>query len=530
MKATKVIALLMVLLMGLGSVSLAEDKPATWLSDELVEIRIMREENASQPIKADSVKLKYLEELLNIRLIVEAVPAASYADKKQVLIATDSMPDIMKVQRADVNTFARDDMFVNLSEHKDEMPNFFAIYDSDPSYAMLNVEGDCFAVPTIRRASDNDSRFTIGGQLPVIRVDLLEKYGLATPTTFDELYEVLKVFKENDPDAVPMTNRKGGSTTATRKLLDTMAYPLGAGSEMYYDEDLGGEWFYGPATENFKAVLSYLNKLYAEGLLDPDYATMTVDLWKEKMSSGKALMYFDNNGFASQFTIALKTIDPSYKLGVIPTLENTIGQTRNFLYSMDWVDQAWVISASSDKIDVCLKYLDWCFSDEGADVNGYGIEGETFEYVDGEPRILESLLAKYAATGSSTAYYDIQSDLGVGLLDIAPYVDIGCQVQMQNYQLTEQELAEYEQTKIMCDADEGLRFPLITPPLSEEQTERFNQLKAAVENLVWQEIDKYIMGVEPIDNYDKVIAAARAAGATEMEQIYNDAWNAALGN
>ena len=51
----------------------------------------------------------------------------------------------------------------------------------------------------------------------------------------------------------------------------------------------------------------------------------------------------------------------------------------------------------------------------------------------------------------------------------------------------------------------------------------------AVENIVWQEVDKYITGQEPIENYDKVIEAARAAGATEMEEIFNTAWNTALG-
>ena len=51
----------------------------------------------------------------------------------------------------------------------------------------------------------------------------------------------------------------------------------------------------------------------------------------------------------------------------------------------------------------------------------------------------------------------------------------------------------------------------------------------AVENIVWQEVDKYITGQEPIENYDKVIEAAKAAGATEMEEIYNAAWDAALG-
>ena len=66
------------------------------------------------------------------------------------------------------------------------------------------------------------------------------------------------------------------------------------------------------------------------------------------------------------------------------------------------------------------------------------------------------------------------------------------------------------------------------PPLDAEQTERYNELLVAVENIVWQEVDKYITGQEPIENYDQVIEAARAAGATEMEEIFNTAWNTAL--
>lgn len=531
MKATtRLLALALVLVMALGLTAHAEEKPSTWLSDELVEIRIMRDENASQPIKLDSTKVKYLEELLNVRLVIEAVPAASYADKKQVLIATDNMPDIMKVERKDVAAYARDGMFVNLSEHAEQMPNFFKVFDRNESYNMLRVDGDVYGVPTLRRMpEEGGSEIVVSGQLPIIRTDLMEAYDLENPASFADLVDVLAVFKENNPDLIPLTNRKGGTTTATRKVMDTMAYPLGSGAEMYYDEDLGGQWIYGPGHENFKEVLKYLNELYEKGLLDPDYATNTVDLWKEKMSSGKALMYFDNNGFASQFTIALKTVDESYKLGILPTMTNSLGQTRNFIYSLDWTDQAWVVSASSDKIDVCLAYLDWCFTDEGADVNGFGIEGETFEYVDGKPQILESVLEKYAATGSSTAYYDIQSDLGIGLLDVTPYVDTGAQDQMQVYQMSEAEREEYYATMEMCRADEGLRFPTLNPPLSEEQTERFNELKTAVENIVTQEWDKYIMGLEPIDNYDKVIETVRAAGAAEMEEIYNTAWAEALG-
>lgn len=507
--------------------AMAEQQPDTWFSQETVTLSIMRDENPSQTIDPNSLKVQTVKEILNIALDVQTPPKDSYADKKAVLIRTDDMPDIMFLDQADVQNYARDDMFVNLSEHKEQLPHLFALLESNPSYSMLTIDGSFYAAPTLFRASPHDG--ALSGQFPVIRTDLLEKYNLEAPKTFDELYEVLKVFKENNPDAIPLTNRKGGSTTSTRKVMDTMAYPLGSGSTMYYDEDLGGQWVYGPAHENFKAVLSYLNKLYSEGLLDPDYASNTVDQWKEKMSSGKALMYFDNSGFASQFNVALKTIEPDANLGVIPTMTNTLGQTRNFRYDLDHTTQAWVISSSTDNLDACLAFLDWCYTDQGADVNGYGKEGVTFEYVDGHPAIKEEILAEIAATGSSTALYDIQAKYGLGLLDISPYNDTGAQSQMEAYLMDDEAKASYEATKEMINNDSGLRAPVMEPPLTAEQTERYKALKTRVEDMVYQEIDKYITGEAPIDNYDEVIKAAREAGAAEMEDIYNTAWKAALG-
>lgn len=520
---TRLLALVMclALVMSLVPAAQAEEKPSTWLSDELVEIRVMRGENAMQPILNDTVKLKTIEEMLNIRLIVEVAPQASYDDKKGALIATDDMPDLMWVKLDDVRKYARDDMFVNLSEHRDEMPNLFALLDADPSLKALTVDGDFYHAPVLQRLNP-DSR--LSGNLVNIRTDLLAKYNLPVPTSYDELYDVLLAIHEQEPNLIGVTDRKG-----TRKLMDCMAYPLGSGSTMYYDEDLGGQWVYGPAHENFKAVLSYMNKLYTAGLLDPDYATNTKDQWAEKLASGMAICTVDNDGVVRDYNVALKTVDPSYSLDVIPSLTNSLGQTRNVTFNIDWTDQAWVIATSSEKQDVCIKFLDWCYSNQGADVNGFGKEGVTYDVVDGRNIVKQELLEEYAKNGANAAY-DIQSALGVGLNDITPYVDTGLQDQIQIYMRgSDEEIAAYRDLIASIAADKGLRAPVTNPPLSADDTERYNELLVKVENLIWQEVDKYIIGEEPIENYDKVIEAAKAAGATEMEEIFNNAWKAMLG-
>lgn len=531
MKLNRLTALVLALAMALSLVTVAqaEEKPSTWISDELVEIRIMRDENPNQPIKLDSIKLQTIEELLNVRLVVEAPPKASYTDKKSLLIATDDMPDIMYVEFNDVRAYARDGMFVNLSEYRDQMPNLFGLMDANESLSMYTIDGDFYSAPTLYRDNPDAAR---SGQLVNFRTDLLEKYDLPTPTTWDELYEVMLAIKEKEPDLVGMTNRKAGNTTSTRKLLDCVAYPLGSYSTIYYDEDLGGQWIYGPAHENFKEVLAYLNKLYAAGLLDPDYATMTKDQWTEKMSSGQAMCTIDNDGVVRNFNVALQTIDPTWKIDVIPTLTNSLGQTRNTYYAENRPENAWVISASSDKIDLCVKFLDWCYSEQGTDVNNFGKEGVTYDVVDGKKVFKEELLAQYAANGAN-AIYDMSSALGIGLLEVTPRYDTSPDQQMALYLKGSEEEREAYRAQLQAILnDEGLRdVSTVTtpPPLSAEQTERYNELLVNVENIIWQEVDKYITGQEPIENWDKVIEAARAGGATEMEEIYNAAWDAALG-
>ena len=529
MKMNRLVALLLVLAMTLSCASAFAE--GSLLSDEVVELRVMRDENPNQPIKADTISLQTVLEKTNVKLIVEAPPKASYADKKSVLIATDDMPDIMYVDFADVQTYARDGMFVNLSEYREQMPNLFALLDANPAMKIAHtVDGQFFSAPTMYRANPDAAR---SGALVNIRVDLLKKYNLPTPTTWDELLDVLVAIKEKEPNLIGMTNRKAGNTTATRKVLDVMAYPLGSHSTMYYDHDLGGKWVYGPAHENFKAVLTYLNKLWEAGVLDPDYASMTKDLWTEKLSSGQAIATVDNDGVVRNFNVALQTIDPNAEIAVIPTLTNSLGQTRNLYYAENRPANAWVISASSENIDLAVKFLDWCYSEEGTDVLNLGKEGVTYDVVDGKKVFKDEVLAQYAANGAN-AVYDMSSALGIGLLSFTPRYDTSPDMQMALYlKGSEEAKAAYRAQLQGIMGDAGLRDTAsvtTAPTLSADQTERYNELLVNVENIIWQEVDKYITGQEPIENWDKVMEAARAAGATEMEQMYNDAWNAVMGN
>jgi len=491
------------------------------LSDTLVTITAMRDENAAQPIKTDTVVLQYLEKELNIKLEIEAVPKANYEDKKKLKITTNNLPDISLVGKQDLIDYAKSGVFVNLSENMDKMPNFKKLIEGPYSdLQKLKVNGSFYGTPILCRWQPR------AGATALIRVDLLEKNNIPVPKTFDEFFSALQTLKQKYPDKIPFTNRKGGSVSGTEKILECMSYPLGSvfNSNLYpvYDDDKG-KYVVGPATEEFKAVLSYLNKMYKAGLLDPDYATNTSDQWKEKMSSGKALATFDNAGFGQDFNIALSQKEPDSLLLPIYSMTNSFGKTRNTFYDKNWPSNAYAISAKSKNVDVAIKLLDWYYSEKGCDVTGFGVEGETFDYVNGKPTMKTSVMEKYLNENSPS--YAIQSALGIGYLCLTPYVDTGAEVQMKNFSSknSNPSVAKFIEAYNSIEKDPNMREPVLDPPFTPEESQRIKEIVSVLQNMFKPEYDKYIIGVTPMTEYDKLIAKARAAGAEELEKIYNDA-------
>lgn len=99
------------------------------------------------------------------------------------------------------------------------------------------------------------------------------------PTTTEELYNVLKAFKNNDPngngraDEVPLSLISGDGTK--NFLMSAYGYTT-TGIEVDVNTD---EIVYVPETDNYREYLKYCNRLYSEGLLDKSmYSNKDSDL------------------------------------------------------------------------------------------------------------------------------------------------------------------------------------------------------------------------------------------------------------
>lgn len=492
--------------------------------DALIEVDLAIDEHPAQPVKQDAPSRLMIEELHNIRLNIVAIPDQDYDAKLSLWLATDQVPDIATVERTLIRDYAGSGVLLPQTPLIEAHAPHIAQYLEDtPGAEKLRINGEYYFVPTqyINR--------NVLASYPMIRSDRLDELGLDAPTDFEELYDVLLAFKAAYPENLIWTNRNG-----TARLLSLIAYPMGSGWRMYFDKDVdGGTWLYGPVHEEFEYVLEYLARAYADGLLDPDFAITSADQWHEKNSSDRGMWVWENMSFGTRWNAALAEVDPAYEWSPVPVLEGTKGARMT---SYQGLGNGYGIGGNTEYAERIIKLMDWMITPEGLDVTNWGIEGEHYRYKPGTGRpeefsdyrletmereldaankeLLSDVWSVYAE--KTDPYRSFQSDTGTGLLDFVMLTDSGVEYLWDAPGAVD---AWYEMTA----NDSALHPRYVEPPLTEEEAQRVKDITTDVENILTPAYDNVIIGRMTMSEYRAEVERAIAAGALELEEIYNAA-------
>lgn len=522
MKRTRSILLFLICLVLALPTAGAFAEKSTKLSDTPITYEIMVYEHASQPWMEDAVVLRELFERTNVQLKISVVPQSDYSTKLNVLLSTNQMPDIVKTTvggYTDIKTYASSGIFLDLSDYLEEFaPNYYSFYKANPNFSMYNFEGATYGMCLI-----NDPSNSAQGSSLVLRHDLLSKNNLEMPATMEDLLTVMAKLKELYPDSQPWTSRGN-----TGSLINRTAFSLGSGFNMYYEPEMK-KWVYAQATDTFKVVLDYLNRAYTMGVLDVDYATMNNQLWQEKMNTGQSFMYFENPGFSFGMTANLQMTDPDAMLTLAPVPTNSVtGTARASLYNSP-EDAFFLFSADIENPEIAIAFLDYCYSDEGAVLCNFGKEGETFAYdEDGEPQLLPEFVQQFAQEAAPS--YSVQAALGSGQLNFAPrYINSDFDASLNRALGIAEDpvsVAYYD----LFRTDPAYVSGMISPPLTEEENETVTDILAPINTFLTTEYDKFIMGEKAISEWDAVIAELETMGIGSVVDIYNKAYDRALGN
>lgn len=236
------------------------------------------------PLTKELSKIAWLQEAekrAGVSIKWEEV-TADWDQKKGTLLAGGDIPDLIvgpnAITDADFAKFTG--LFQDMSELIDEhAPNVKEMFEKVPLTNVLATQsgGEIYGLPKYQRFWPETAT------MQFINKQWLDNLGLEIPTTWDELFDVLLAFKEEDAngngdpnDEIPMDFAPVGTGgfgffQPSALLGNTGMTITGGGGQGYFLEDGEVKNFF--VDDRYKELVKFLNKLYKNGLINNEVFT-----------------------------------------------------------------------------------------------------------------------------------------------------------------------------------------------------------------------------------------------------------------
>nr|WP_024634502.1 MULTISPECIES: extracellular solute-binding protein [unclassified Paenibacillus] len=404
--------------------------------------------------------LKDLEKDSNVKIEWQVMSSNDWGEQKSIMLASGTLPDIILGDQV----FSDSDIVNNLSyfrpldEYIDSyMPNLKAAMEETPDMKKISTfpDGKIYSMPT-RLPSRPKSR-----NQPVINKAWLDKLGLKAPTTTEELYQVLKAFREKDPngngkkDEIPYTE-----TGLNVDFLNPFGITdINASSMIVQD---GKPVFY-PTTDAYKEALIYTNKLYSEGLIDQELFTQDNTMTSAKWQNADIPIV----GFSNQWTPDAVFGKWSEQYEAIAPIAGPDGKRYQpgDPGGMNLARNELLITTSCTVPEVAARWADQFYSNEASIQNFWGAIGTVIKKNDDGTY---TLMDPPAGTSADAWYWD-QSLRDFGPKYVSPSFEEKIKLNPQagdGLKLQIDQLGSADVTtpypKVMYNAEEFQELPTLT--------------------------------------------------------------------
>ena len=274
------------------------DKKPTTTADGKPIVSVLVAKEPNQDKIANMQWAKDLEADCDCKIEWQEVDNGDFANQRNTTLSAGDIPDISLHAFSFVYAEQFSNLFEDLNQDLDKLPNVKAFFKEKPDAQKLNTDskGHLYTLPNAHGKNNAGT-----GQLMMINKAWLDKLGLQVPTTWDELENVLKAFKTQDPngngqaDEIPMNIKKLESSYYTwySPMLLLNSTGISTGFNMSAASETG---FYAKngvvksfmTSDEYKEVVKYYHKLISEGLIPADWATKDDDAYNaDQISDGQ---------------------------------------------------------------------------------------------------------------------------------------------------------------------------------------------------------------------------------------------------
>ena len=487
-----------------GKEGTAVNKEGYPIVDKPLTLSIMAPDMGIQNWK-DMPVMQEMEKLTGIKIEYRNAPRDSFDTKKNLVFASGDYPDIFfaaNLTQAEELSYGSQGILLPLEDLIDQYaPNIKKALDDNPDIrkSITAPDGHIYSLPRIQPYQPwyRNPLWYNGKMLKELNVAKL-------PETTDELYNLLKLAKEKDPNNIPLSSSSGSS-----KLRDIRTWILGAfgayDEELYVDDQ--GVVHYTPAEDAYKGYITYLNKLWKEDLLDHESFSQTDDQKKAKIKNDKVLLFSDWHAYMAHGG------EPSTEDPMFSPVKSDMVDKPAIAKNKGFSTGTFAISNSNPSPEASIRWVDYMYSPDGQMMWDKGPEGTLWKYTDDSKQTVEYLPVP---NGEDRETYRSKITPNFGIP--SPMIVPDEPVKDDFSKWVENE----SKTKLL---DRGARVPFPALFLTEAESSEVTALRSDLSTYVMQMEAKFITGQESLDGYDKYVQTLKKMGSDRFQEIYQDAYD-----
>lgn len=274
--------------------------------EDLIELTYMHKLNGTEKYVGEddinnNVWTRCYEDELGIKLNYTVAAAGDdYTQKLTMAIASNDLPDLMDLPPEEFSELANAGLLADLTESYDtyasDLLKETIEVDGGIQLASAKVDGKLYGLPQLSAADGTCD-------LLWIRTDWLENLGLEAPTNMEELLEVARAFRYDDPDGNGQDDTWGigfQKDIVTEEGASPGSYEgffaaYGAYARAWVKGE-DGQISYSGINPGIKEALTQLNAMYEEGLIDPEFGVKDTVKLGEDIAAGKVGMFYGLEG------------------------------------------------------------------------------------------------------------------------------------------------------------------------------------------------------------------------------------------
>ena len=480
-----------------------------------------------------------LTEKTGVRLKTE-YPVAADDQTVALMIAAQDYPDMIYA-KGDANSLIDAGAMIDMTDLIEEYgPNIKKMYGDEFEKLRYSEED-----PSIYQLSS----YAVGGTFlensgtAQIQWAALKENNYEIPDTLEEFEKMIKDYMAAHPTTEDGMPTIGISLTAADwHWMITLGNPSGYIAEGAPDN---GQWLidedynamYKFRSDKVREYYRWLNRMYHEGVLDPEFATQTYEDYIAKIASGRVVALTDTDWDYSdgeKILIADGKLDKTYAGLPLAMDENT--KAPSLMYQGLPTGQGVGITTSCKDPVAAIKFLDYLCSEEGQVLVNWGIEGVNY-FIDEEGHRYRT----QEEIDEANTNQDYSRITGVGFHSYPfPTYGIG-EVDSTGSTYTtdskETVIAEYnEEQKAACEAwgvellvdvfpqTSEFEVPEYSPVWACMKPVEFDEIGNKLDEIAWSGLITCVISEESEFDaaYDNMLATLEGSGMSEAEAMLTD--------